>query len=293
MKFGLAISPMGPWGDPQRIAELAVLAEGHGWDGVFCEEYLIRTDGQDAHDVWLTLALIAQATGRITLGTMVTPLTWRQPWTVAAQAVTLDRISGGRCVLGVGSGDSNSVESELSGITRTGGQLAEILDRRLDVIDRLWSGADGPRLNPGAGAAAADPDLGRWCDHPARAARPGSALGRLVSLSRAAGRRLGGRDGRRCQSSAGRRRRGRQAGLHHRGRRPGPRRGPGGRPALSRRGRGGRGRLVDRVRPADGAVLGGVRADQGRTTAATIENARISRDKCRGHDPAAAPRLSA
>lgn len=149
MKYGLAISPMGPWGDPQRIAELAVLAEGHGWDGVFCEEYLIRTDGQDAHDVWLTLALIAQATGRITVGTMVTPLTWRQPWTVAAQAVTLDRISGGRCVLGVGSGDSNSVESELSGITRSGGQLAEILDRRLDVIDRLWSGADGPRLIPG------------------------------------------------------------------------------------------------------------------------------------------------
>ena len=87
MKYGLAISPMGPWGDPQRIAELAVLAEGHGWDGVFCEEYLIRTDGQDAHDVWLTLALIAQATGRITLGTMVTP---------ADLATTVDRRRPGR-----------------------------------------------------------------------------------------------------------------------------------------------------------------------------------------------------
>ncbi len=149
MRFGLAISPMGPWGEPQRIAELAALAEERGWDGVFCEEYLIHSEGIDAHDVWLTLALVAQATSRVTLGTMVTPLTWRQPWTVAAQAVTLDRISGGRCVLGVGSGDSNGVESELSGIDRSAGQLAEILDRRLAVIDRLWSGDGGPRLIPG------------------------------------------------------------------------------------------------------------------------------------------------
>ncbi|WP_152363850.1 LLM class flavin-dependent oxidoreductase [Microlunatus speluncae] len=148
MRSGLAISPIGPWGEPQRIAELAALAEDSGWDGIFCEEYLIRSDGMEAHDVWLTLALVAQATSRVTLGTMVTPLAWRQPWTVAAQAVTLDRISGGRCVLGVGSGDGD-VESRLSEINRTPGQLAETLDRRLAVIDRLWSGRNGPILNPG------------------------------------------------------------------------------------------------------------------------------------------------
>ena len=83
MKYGLDITPAGPWGRPDRIAELAALAEQCGWDGVFCEDYLCfpaaddAADGEpppDTYDVWITLALIAQATSRVTLGTMVTPL---------------------------------------------------------------------------------------------------------------------------------------------------------------------------------------------------------------------------
>jgi len=58
MKYGLDISPAGPWGDPRQIAELAALAESCGWDGVFCEDYLVFPGGVETYDPWITLALV-------------------------------------------------------------------------------------------------------------------------------------------------------------------------------------------------------------------------------------------
>lgn len=52
--------------------------------GVFCEDYVVFPEGVDTHDPWITLALVAQATERVTLATMITPLTRRRPWSVAA-----------------------------------------------------------------------------------------------------------------------------------------------------------------------------------------------------------------
>ena len=52
-----------------------------------------------------TLGLVAQATTRLTIGTMVTPLPARHPATVALQAGSVAAVSGGRLVLGVGTGD--------------------------------------------------------------------------------------------------------------------------------------------------------------------------------------------
>ena len=45
MRYGLDITSAGPWGRPDQIAELATLAEDHGWDGVFCEDYLAFPGG--------------------------------------------------------------------------------------------------------------------------------------------------------------------------------------------------------------------------------------------------------
>lgn len=107
MKYGLDISPAGEWGRPDTIAELATLAEDHGWDGVFCEDYLAFPDGLATYDVWVTLGLIAQATTRITLGPLVTPLPARHVPTVALASRSVTALSEGRLVLGVGSGDPN------------------------------------------------------------------------------------------------------------------------------------------------------------------------------------------
>ena len=105
MRYGLDITSAGEWGRPDQIAELAALAEDHGWDGVFCEDYLAFPGGLPTYDVWVTLGLVAQATTRLTIGTMVTPLPARHPPTVALQAASVAAVSGGRLVLGVGSGD--------------------------------------------------------------------------------------------------------------------------------------------------------------------------------------------
>lgn len=105
MRYGLDISPVGTWGRPDEIAELAVLAEDHGWDGVFCEDYLAFPDGGPTYDVWATLALVARATTRLTIGTMVTPLPARHVPTLAVQVASVAAVAEGRLVLGVGSGD--------------------------------------------------------------------------------------------------------------------------------------------------------------------------------------------
>ena len=111
MKYGLDITSAGDWGRPDQIAGLAALAEDHGWDGVFCEDYLAFPGGLPTYDVWVTLGLVAQATMRMTIGTMVTPLPCRHVPTVLLQARSLAALSGGRFALGVGSGDPEATPS--------------------------------------------------------------------------------------------------------------------------------------------------------------------------------------
>lgn len=147
MRHGLDITPAGPWGRPDQIAELAALGEACGWDGVFCEDYLSFPQGDErpdepveTYDVWITLALAAQATSSVTLGTMVTPLPARKPASIAVQALTVDHLSGGRLVLGVGLGDDERLNFAALGQTDSTPERAELLDESLEVITRLWSG---------------------------------------------------------------------------------------------------------------------------------------------------------
>ena len=69
------------------------------WDHV-----MYRPPVRAVTDPWIALAAMAVATERIELGPMVTPLARRRPWIVARQAVALDRLSGGRLILGLGLG---------------------------------------------------------------------------------------------------------------------------------------------------------------------------------------------
>ena len=151
MKYGLDISPVGEWGAPSTIADLAALAEVHGWDGVFCEDYLAFPGGLPTYDVWVTLGLVAQATTRITIGTMVTPLPARHVSTVALQARSVHAVSEGRLVLGVGSGDP--LGDPVTGDSNA--SRAQLLDAALTEIRRaapevpVWVGGaatlPGPR----------------------------------------------------------------------------------------------------------------------------------------------------
>jgi alkanesulfonate monooxygenase SsuD/methylene tetrahydromethanopterin reductase-like flavin-dependent oxidoreductase (luciferase family) len=127
--------------DPSTIVDLAVAAEAAGWDGVFLWDHVVYGDFVDfpMADPWVLLGAIAHATERVRLGTLVTPLSRRRPWRVAQEVTTLDHLSGGRAVLGVGLGWPPLEEFERFGERSDDLLRAEMLDEGLDLISALWS----------------------------------------------------------------------------------------------------------------------------------------------------------
>lgn len=141
MRYCVTVPNFGPGVDVGLLAGWAVDAEEAGWDGFFLWDHLLPWDPGpiDVVDPWMALAVAADRTSRIRLGTLVTPLPRRRPVKVARETVTLDRLSGGRAVLGVGMGgfpyewDYLGEEADLP----TRGRM---LDEHLDLLVRLWSG---------------------------------------------------------------------------------------------------------------------------------------------------------
>lgn len=127
--------------EPGPLVELGVAAEANGWDGVFLWHHVVGTPdfAVPMSDAWVVLGAIAVRTERIRLGTTITALPRHQPQEVARQAVTLDRLSGGRMVLGVGLGEP---PSEYTALGRSPDRrlLAGMLDEGLEVLTGLWSG---------------------------------------------------------------------------------------------------------------------------------------------------------
>jgi probable F420-dependent oxidoreductase len=96
---------MPSWED---VRSFALAAEAHGLDSVWMfDHFFNRTDGgsiEGMYESWTILSALASVTRRITLGTLVMCGTFRNPGLLAKMAVTLDEVSGGRLILGVGTG---------------------------------------------------------------------------------------------------------------------------------------------------------------------------------------------
>ena len=107
MKFSIWASMERPWAE---IKTLASAIEADGWDGLwYADHYMPNTeDGEpaagDVHECYAMLAALAATTSRIRLGSLVTPTTMNHPALIANRAATIDRISNGRFVLGMGAG---------------------------------------------------------------------------------------------------------------------------------------------------------------------------------------------
>ena len=144
MRYAIGFPIAGPLGgDPRSVAELAWIAEQAGWDAVFLEDYLVHhiAPGRVAvSDPWIALAAAAVKTTRIKLGLMVVALPRRRPWKVAREAVSLDYLSGGRMILGVGIGDINDPGFARVGEETDAKTRGVMLDEALEVIAGLWSG---------------------------------------------------------------------------------------------------------------------------------------------------------
>jgi len=140
MKYAINIINFGDCGDAATLAELAQTAESVGWDGFFVWDH-IAWDGRimPMVDPWVALTAIATSTDRIRIGLMVTPLPRRRPWKFARETVSLDRLSSGRMIVGVGIGDAlaefNNLGEEADLKTR-----GTMLDEGLQVVNGLWSG---------------------------------------------------------------------------------------------------------------------------------------------------------
>ncbi len=113
MKAGLII-PNGIVGSPggvlsyAQIRDFALGAESSGLDSIWVYDHLIfHFSGKPKEGVWegwTILSGLAEATSRVELGTMVSCTTFRNPAVLAKMAVTLDEMSGGRLILGLGAG---------------------------------------------------------------------------------------------------------------------------------------------------------------------------------------------
>jgi alkanesulfonate monooxygenase SsuD/methylene tetrahydromethanopterin reductase-like flavin-dependent oxidoreductase (luciferase family) len=140
MKFGVNLPPFGDFADARRVGDLAREAEHAGWDGFFLWDHVAIPWDDAVADPWICLAAAALTTSRIRLGTMVTPLARRRQQKLARETVTLDRLAGGRLVLGVGLG---LFAEEFDNLADTADPRirGDMLDEALDVLTGLWTAA--------------------------------------------------------------------------------------------------------------------------------------------------------
>lgn len=140
MRQALFIAPFGELSDPRRVVEVAVAAEANGWHGVFLWDHVLREQSALVGDAWITLAAIAAATDRITIGPMVTPITRRRPQRLARETVAVDRLSGGRLVVGLGLGVDSGGELSRFGEVVDPVERGRRLDEGAELLLALWSG---------------------------------------------------------------------------------------------------------------------------------------------------------
>jgi F420-dependent oxidoreductase-like protein len=142
MRFGAAF-----WINRTSWAELrdaCLAAEAAGWDSIWVDDHLLADEG-DATDPkfegWATLAALATLTTRVRLGLLVAANTFRDPGLTAKLATTIDHLSDGRSVLGLGGGWFER-EHDAFGIdfgTGFGARL-DRLDEAVGLIRRLLDG---------------------------------------------------------------------------------------------------------------------------------------------------------
>jgi alkanesulfonate monooxygenase SsuD/methylene tetrahydromethanopterin reductase-like flavin-dependent oxidoreductase (luciferase family) len=150
MRFALSVPNIG---ELDRLLDLASEAEAGGWDGFFVWDQMGFSTAFAAAvlDPWVTLAAVATRTERIRIGTMVTPVARRRPWKLARETVTLDHLSRGRLILGVGLGYPADADFEIVGEDADERVRAGRLDEGLEVLTGLWTGEpvefDGEHLH--------------------------------------------------------------------------------------------------------------------------------------------------
>ena len=139
MRFSFWPTPSSAFAD---VVTLSQHVEQTGWDGIWYADHFMP-NAQDTStawpEAWMTLSALAPLTPRVRLGTLVTGNTYRHPAVLAKMAATLDHISGGRVVLGLGSGWQENEHTQYGISFFTVKERLDRLDEACTVIKSLFS----------------------------------------------------------------------------------------------------------------------------------------------------------
>lgn len=150
MEFGVTVP--NNWGveDPQAVVSFGPLAEELGFDSVWVMDHLFnngyireRLDDKPYYHPMATLSHVSALTSKVKLGTSVLVLPYHNPVELAKYAASLDQMSAGRVVLGVGVG-AMTPEFEALGVPLS--QRGSLTNESMDIMRELWSNED-PRYS--------------------------------------------------------------------------------------------------------------------------------------------------
>jgi alkanesulfonate monooxygenase SsuD/methylene tetrahydromethanopterin reductase-like flavin-dependent oxidoreductase (luciferase family) len=139
LRFGLSLINFGDFADAHRVAELARVAETAGWDALLVWDHLAFVWGMPTGDPWTLVTACALATERLLVGTDVAVVARERPLPFANRLSTIDRLSGGRVVLGVGIGGAPD-EYRKAGEPVDLRERAALTDEMLAVLRPLLAG---------------------------------------------------------------------------------------------------------------------------------------------------------
>ena len=175
MKFGIMLPHYRQVASTEGIRRVALEAEAMGYHSVWVSEHIVVPYeaevrfGKGYYDPFGVLAYVSAITERVLLGTSIIVLPLRDPLHLAQMAATVDQLSGGRLILGVGVG---STEEEFRAMGARWEERGAVTDEAIQVLKHVWTTEkpDFPgqvlqllqhQLLPGAGAAAPPAHLGR------------------------------------------------------------------------------------------------------------------------------------
>jgi F420-dependent oxidoreductase-like protein len=145
MRFALMIEPQQGLSYDEQLA-IVQRAESVGFESFFRSDHYQSfpgPSGERTTDAWAVLAGLARETSTITLGTLVSPVTFRPVGNLVKVVTTVDEMSGGRVEFGLGAGWNEPEHRQLGLPFPPIGERADILEEQLAVLRGLWGEPDG------------------------------------------------------------------------------------------------------------------------------------------------------
>jgi alkanesulfonate monooxygenase SsuD/methylene tetrahydromethanopterin reductase-like flavin-dependent oxidoreductase (luciferase family) len=135
-RFGLYVDQ---WGKSlAQVYEEFAMAEELGFDCAWLSDHLVAP-GTPLLESWTLLAALAERTKRIRIGNLVTSNTFRHPQLLLKEAVTVDHISNGRLILGIGTGWEPDEHGRYGLEFPTGGERVDRLEESVTLMSLLMS----------------------------------------------------------------------------------------------------------------------------------------------------------